>query len=82
MENLININENYEKLNLSDQKINNREFDNCIFRNCNFSNTDFGNCVFIDCEFIDCNLSMLQVTNTAFKTVLFKNSKLLYKVDD
>ena len=77
MENLININQTYEKLNLFDGKINNKEFENCVFKNCNFSNANFNNNTFLDCEFIDCNLSMLQVMNVGFKTVFFKNCKLV-----
>ncbi len=77
MENLININEIYEKINLTNSKLNNREFEDCVFKNCNFSNADFTYNSFIDCEFIDCNLSMLQMTNVSLKTVFFKNCKLL-----
>ncbi len=77
MDNLININETFEKINRIDSKINNREFEGCIFKNCDFSNSDFSYNTFMDCEFIDCNLSMTKLINTSLKTVTFKNCKLL-----
>ncbi len=77
MENLININETYEKVNLINAKLNNREFEECVFMNCNFSNADFSYNTFIDCEFINCNLTMLQMNNVSLKSVVFKNCKLL-----
>ncbi len=77
MEDLIYIGKTFEKTVAIDKRINNREFEDCIFRNCDFSNSDFSNNTFLDCEFVDCNLSMLQVKKVGFKTVHFKNCKLL-----
>jgi uncharacterized protein YjbI with pentapeptide repeats len=77
MENPIHINTTFEKVNAIAKKINHREFEGCIFKNCDFSNSDFSYNTYIDCEFIDCNLSMLQLTNSSLKTVLFKNCKVL-----
>ena len=77
MENLINIHQTFEKVNYTDQKINNREFEGCVFKNCDFSNSDLAYNTFIDCEFIDCNLSMTKLMSSSLKTVHFKNCKLL-----
>ncbi|MBC7439435.1 MAG: pentapeptide repeat-containing protein [Flavobacterium sp.] len=77
MNNLINIQQVFEKIIIVDNKLNNREFEDCIFKNCNFSNSDFSFNTFMDCDFIDCNLSNLKLWNTSLKTVNFKNCKLL-----
>lgn len=77
MENITNVHITFEKVNLIDKKINNREFEDCIFRNCDFSNSDFSNNTFIDCEFVDCNLSMTKLVNSSLKSVSFSNCKLL-----
>jgi uncharacterized protein YjbI with pentapeptide repeats len=76
MENIVNINQTFEKLVLISKKINYKEFEDCTFKNCDFSNTDFSNSSFMDCEFIDCNLSMILVSNTSLKSVHFRNCKL------
>ena len=77
MNELLYINTTFEKVNLLDAKITNREFDGCTFKNCDFSNANFTETTFIDCEFIDCNLSMSKLKNASLKTVTFKNCKLL-----
>ena len=77
MENIVNINQTFEKLVSISKKINYKEFEDCTFKNCDFSNTDFSNSSFMDCEFLDCNLSMILVSNTSLKSVHFRNCKLL-----
>ena len=77
MEHLININTTFEKEVYVNTKVNHREFEDCVFKNCDFSSSDFSYNTFMDCDFIDCNLSMLQLGNSSFKTVSFKNCKLL-----
>lgn len=77
MENIVNINQTFEKVISISKNINYKEFEDCTFKNCDFSTTDFSNSTFMDCEFIDCNLSMILVSNTSLKSVHFKNCKLL-----
>ena len=77
MENLININETFDKVNKIKERVTNKEFEDCVFKNCDFSDADFQFNTFQDCEFIDCNLSMLILANTSIKNVKFKNCKLL-----
>lgn len=53
------------------------EYENCNFNNCDFSATTFANINFIDCVFINCNLSLVPLHNTAFRSVSFKECKML-----
>ena len=53
------------------------DYENCIFNNCDLSNTDLSHRIFLDCEFIGCNLSSVKLFKTAFKTVKFKDCKML-----
>lgn len=77
MEKAFYSNTTFEKEIHTKTRINHKEFEECVFKNCDFTETDLSNNSFMDCEFIDCNLSMIQVVCTSFKTVLFKNCKLL-----
>ncbi len=77
MENLININETFDKIVKIKERVSNKEFEDCVFKTCDFSNSDFQFNTFQDCEFIDCNLSMLVLGNTSLKSVRFVNCKLL-----
>ena len=77
MDEFINIDRTFQKIIYLDKKISNREFDGCVFKSCDFSNSVFSECTFIDCEFIDCNLAMIKLPATSFKTVVFKQCKLL-----
>ncbi len=77
MKELIYIQKTFEKVNLTDTKINQKEFEDCVFKQCDFSNSDFSNNVFMDCVFTDCNLSNLKLINTSLKTVVFQNCKLI-----
>ncbi|WP_418262620.1 pentapeptide repeat-containing protein [Flavobacterium faecale] len=77
MEGLIHIQKTFDKVIFSGKRVSNREFENCMFQNCDFANSDFSNNTFMDCEFIDCNLSMMQVVASSFKTVQFRNCKMM-----
>lgn len=52
-------------------------YENCVFQNCIFANSSLSQIQFIDCSFIDCDLSIVKAFDTAFKKVLFKDSKLI-----
>ncbi len=53
------------------------EYENCSFINCNLYETDLSNLVFIDCSFDNSDLSLAKLTNTAFKSIIFTNCKML-----
>ena len=53
------------------------DYDNCTFDACNFANSDLSEINFTDCEFRNCDLSLVKTNHTAFKTVNFKQCKLL-----
>ncbi|SMP06167.1 pentapeptide repeat-containing protein [Chryseobacterium profundimaris] len=52
------------------------EYENCIFRNCNLEYADLSGFSFIDCKFVGCNLSLTKLVSTAFRNVVFKESKM------
>jgi fluoroquinolone resistance protein len=53
------------------------EYENCSFSNCSFLNFNLSAFNFIECEFENCDFSMVKVKGTGFKTVVFKNCKLI-----
>lgn len=53
------------------------EYDNCLFENCNFSDIHASNISFVECEFINCNFSNTIVAHTFFKSVLFRECKII-----
>ncbi len=77
MENLVNINQKFQKLSKSKTRISYKEFEDCVFENCDFDQTDLSNNQFLDCNFIDCNLSMVNFSNSSLKNCSFKNCKIL-----
>jgi fluoroquinolone resistance protein len=67
----------FDKVNYTGQQFTKGEYENCIFSTCDFSNTDLSNVKFTSCKFDHCNLSMAVLGNTAFKGIVFTNSKML-----
>src|SRR4051812_33282375 len=53
------------------------EYDTCHFLGCDFSGADLGGVQFMECTFMNCNLSLAKLTNTAFRSVQFKDCKML-----
>lgn len=53
------------------------EYENCRFVYCRLTEQDLRHAVFIDCEFSGCDLSMANISDTAFRKVHFTASKLL-----
>lgn len=70
-------NKTFKDINLSAQKIDQKEFDNCIFSSCNFSETEFYKCKFYECKFTHCNLAMVKIENCHFFDTIFENSKVI-----
>ena len=68
---------NFDKEDFTGKILTVADYENCIFNNCDFSNWDLSKRVFLDCAFITCNLGSAKLHKTAFKTVKFKDCKLL-----
>lgn len=66
----------FESTNFAQQPLDKGEYENCIFQNCNLEYADLSGFCFIDCEFVGCNLSLAKVVATAFRDVIFKESKM------
>ena len=70
-------NKSFEKENYTISPLDKGEYDQCVFTHCDFTNADLTQICFNDCSFISCNLSMARITGTSFRTVGFKDCKLL-----
>ncbi len=53
------------------------DYEYCTFINCNLADADLAHIKLLDCVFIDYNLSMANITGTAFRDVRFKDCKML-----
>lgn len=53
------------------------EYEACDFLGCDFSGADLSQAQFLDCSFHDCNLSLAVIVQTSWRSVHFKNCKLL-----
>lgn len=67
----------FEKIDFRSDFLTKGEYEYCIFKNCDFSNSSIEESIFLKCEFIGCNLSLLNLTQAAFKDVKFKNNKMV-----
>ncbi len=67
----------FEKEDIAAQQLIIADYENCTFNNCDLGNADLAERVFLDCEFISSNLSSAKLHKTAFKSVKFKDCKLL-----
>lgn len=74
---LINEDKVFEKIKFSRNPLPKGEYENCTFKDCDFYNVYLSSFIFVDCGFQDCNLSLTKFSNTALKTVSFKNCKAL-----
>lgn len=53
------------------------EFRGCTFVKCSFVESSFRRCRFVDCAFRQCDLSLVQVTDSAFSATRFEDSKVI-----
>jgi uncharacterized protein YjbI with pentapeptide repeats len=67
----------FNKVDFKESPLTKGEYENCTFINCDFSNSDLIDIKFIECGFTGCNLSLAKLTNTAWREVTFKESKVL-----
>jgi fluoroquinolone resistance protein len=53
------------------------EFFNCVFTDASFQSSRLTGCSFDSCEFTRCNLSLVEIRNTAFLDVHFRDCKMI-----
>jgi fluoroquinolone resistance protein len=62
---------------LKQPQLTSSEFYDCTFVHCSFAESLFIHCRFIHCTFKQCDLSLVQVSNSAFSAVKMERSKIL-----
>jgi fluoroquinolone resistance protein len=67
----------FDKIDFTQKPLDKGEYEYCKFINCDFSQSDLSDFKFSECEFSGCNLSLVRLTQTALKSVIFKDCKLL-----
>ncbi|NOS90821.1 MAG: pentapeptide repeat-containing protein [Cyclobacteriaceae bacterium] len=67
----------FNKTNYQENPLPKGEYENCTFTNCDLSNTDLADIKFVDCSFTGCNLSLAKLVNSAWRSVAFKDCKML-----
>lgn len=67
----------FENVTINSDKVSDKQFYNCQFKRCDFTDTEFNHCRFEESTFTDCNLSLLKVTGSKFRNVMFKTCKLI-----
>jgi fluoroquinolone resistance protein len=67
----------YNRVDFTENKISLGEYENCEFINCNFSNANLSDIVFAECEFTGCNISSAKLNKTTLRDIRFKDCKLL-----
>ncbi|MDP2414547.1 pentapeptide repeat-containing protein [Daejeonella sp.] len=71
------VDKTFERVKFNEIPFEQGEYENCIFRQCDFTNINLSEIKFTEVEFIGCNLSMVKLERTAFRDVIFKESKML-----
>ena len=69
--------QNFDKLDYTQEPLVKGEYENCTFTNCNFEETNLNDIKFISCDFHDCNWSLAQLNGTVLREVKFKDCKML-----
>lgn len=67
----------FRGLRLAAGEIERGEFHDCHFAECSLAEAAFSRCRFVDCRFRDCDLSLIQVTATAFSTTRFEKCRII-----
>lgn len=67
----------FEKLGVNGESFEDKEFEECKFINSSFVNVKFTGCRFVGCVFEGSVVSALDVTDSNFVDVTFKNSKII-----
>ena len=69
--------QNFDKLDFTQEPLFKGEYENCTFTNCNFEETNLNDIKFMNCDFQDCNWSLAQLNGTVLREVKFKDCKML-----
>ena len=69
--------QNFDKLDFTQEPLPKGEYENCAFTNCNFEETNLNDIKFMNCDFRDCNWSLAQLKGTVLREVRFKDCKML-----
>ena len=69
--------QNFDKLDFTQEPLAKGEYENCTFTNCNFEETNLNDIKFMNCDFQDCNWSLAQLYRTVLREVNFKDCKML-----
>ena len=69
--------QNFDKLDYTQEPLAKGEYENSTFTNCNFEETNLNDIKFISCDFHDCNWSLAQLNGTVLREVKFKDCKML-----
>ena len=69
--------QNFDKLDFTQEPLAKGEYENCTFTNCNFEETNLNDIKFMNCDFQDCNWSLAQLNGTVLREVNFKDCKML-----
>ena len=67
----------FSGLHLEQAVIDSSEFRGCTFTKCSFVESAFRRCRLVDCAFQHCDLSLLQVTDSAFSATRFEDSRVI-----
>lgn len=67
----------FNQLLLQGKQIFSCKFFDCQFRDCSFTESVFRKCKFVNSSFINCDASLIQVQESAFSFVSFKDAKVL-----
>ena len=69
--------QNFDKLDYTQEPLAKGEYENCTFTNCNFEETNLNDIKLMNCDFHDCNWSLAQLNGTVLREVNFKDCKML-----
>ena len=69
--------QNFDKLDYTQEPLAKGEYENSTFTNCNFEETNLNDIKFISCDFHDCNWSLAQLNGTVLREVKFRDCKML-----
>lgn len=67
----------FEKLDVINEEVVDKEFDTCVFDGCNFTDTFFNSCKFYDCEFKSCNVSNMILKGSSFSNNIMQDTKAI-----
>lgn len=67
----------FEHIDYTQERLARGEYEACTFTDCTLTNADLTGMEFVRCEFIACDLSLAKLNHTSFRSVRFKDCKLL-----